>query len=57
MNSLSLLLSLVFAAMLIALAAGWLMRQTLFNLSAISVQGDTSHNNAVTLRAPTLHHT
>ena len=56
MNSLSLLLSLVFAAMLMALAAGWLMRQTLFNLSAISVQGDTSHNNAVTLRANVASH-
>ena len=51
MNSLSLLFSLVFAGMLLALAAAWLMRVPLFNLSAISVQGDTSHNNAVTLRA------
>lgn len=51
MNMLSLLFSLVFAAMLLALALAWLMRQPLFNLSAISVQGDVSHNNAVTLRA------
>ena len=51
MNSLSLVFSLVFGAMLLALAVAWLMRQPLFNLSAISVQGDLSHNNAVTLRA------
>lgn len=51
MNSLSLLFILVFVAMLFALAVAWLMRQPLFNLSAISVQGDLTHNNAVTLRA------
>ena len=51
MNGLSSLFTLAFMAMLFALAVAWLMRQPLFNLSAISVQGDSSHNNAVTLRA------
>jgi cell division protein FtsQ len=51
MNALTVTFSLVFLAMLIALAVSWLMRQSLFNLSAIVVQGDVSHNNAVTLRA------
>ena len=51
MNALSTLLGLAFAAMVLALGGSWLMRQSLFNLRAISVQGDVSHNNAVTLRA------
>ena len=51
MNTLSMLLAGVFAAMALALAVAWLMRQPLFNLSAIQVQGDLAHNNAVTLRA------
>jgi cell division protein FtsQ len=51
MNTLSVTLGLVFAAMVLALAMAWLMRQSLFNLSAIHVQGDLTHNNAVTLRA------
>ena len=51
MNALSTLLGLAFVAMVLALGGSWLMRQSLFNLRAISVQGDVSHNNAVTLRA------
>ena len=51
MNALSTLLGLAFAAMVLALGGSWLVRQSLFNLHAISVQGDVSHNNAVTLRA------
>ncbi|MFC5520495.1 cell division protein FtsQ/DivIB [Polaromonas jejuensis] len=51
MNTLSVILGLVFAAMVLALAVTWLMRQSLFNLNAIRVQGDLAHNNAVTLRA------
>ena len=51
MNLLSLVFGLVFSAMLLALAVAWLMRQSLFNLSAITVHGDVSHNNALTLRA------
>ena len=51
MNTFSVILGLVFAAMVLALAVAWLMRQSLFSLSAIHVQGDLTHNNAVTLRA------
>ncbi|MGA8783983.1 MAG: cell division protein FtsQ/DivIB [Polaromonas sp.] len=51
MNTFTVVLGLVFAVMVLALAATWLMRQSLFNLNAIQVQGDLTHNNAVTLRA------
>ena len=51
MNALSLSFGLVFVLMVLALVTAWLMRQPLFSLSAISVQGDVTHNNAVTLRA------
>jgi cell division protein FtsQ len=51
MNTLSAMLGVVFAVMVLAVAVAWLMRQPLFNLSAIHVQGDLTHNNAVTLRA------
>lgn len=42
---------LVFGFIGLVLAGAWLMRQPLFSLSAISVNGDVTHNNAVTLRA------
>ncbi|MGH6639565.1 MAG: cell division protein FtsQ/DivIB [Polaromonas sp.] len=51
MNTFAVALGLVFAVMVLALALAWLMRQSLFNLGAIHVQGDSTHNNAVTLRA------
>lgn len=51
MNTFSVVLGLAFAVMLVALGVAWLMRQSLFSLSAIRVQGDLTHNNAVTLRA------
>lgn len=51
MNAVSAVFCLIFAAMVLALLVAWLMRQPLFSLSAISVQGDVAHNNAVTLRA------
>ena len=51
MNTLTRLLGLVLALMALALVVSWLMRQPAFNLSAIAVHGDVSHNNAVTLRA------
>ena len=51
MNGLSTLLGLAFVAMVLTLVGSWLVRQSLFNLSAISVRGDINHNNAVTLRA------
>lgn len=51
MNALSLAFGVVFVLMVLALGVAWLMRQPLFGLSAISVRGDVTHNNAVTLRA------
>jgi cell division protein FtsQ len=51
MNTVSVLLGLVFAVMVLALGVAWLMRQPAFNLNAIRVGGDLAHNNAVTLRA------
>ena len=51
MNALSTLLALAFGAMVLALGISWLVRHSLLDLSAISVQGDVSHNNAATLRA------
>ena len=51
MNTLSVLLGLVFAAMVLGLGVAWLIRQPVFNLSTIRVGGDLTHNNAVTLRA------
>ena len=55
MNTLTVVLGVVLAGMVLALAVAWLMRQSLFNLSAIRVQGDVAHNNAVTLRANVAH--
>jgi cell division protein FtsQ len=51
MNTVSVLLGLMFGAMVLALGMAWLVRQPAFNLSAIRVGGDLTHNNAVTLRA------
>jgi cell division protein FtsQ len=51
MNTFSVVLGLAFAAMLVAVGVTWVLRQSLFSLSAIRVQGDLAHNNAVTLRA------
>lgn len=51
MNLVTLLCSLAFAVMAVAVMVSWLMRQSLFSLSVITVQGDVTHNNALTLRA------
>ena len=51
MNTVSVVLGLGFAAMVLALGGQWLMRQPMFNLSAIRVGGDLMHNSAVILRA------
>lgn len=51
MNTVSVFLGVVFGAMLLALVMAWLVRQPAFNLSAIRVGGELTHNNAVTLRA------
>ncbi|MDQ3060401.1 MAG: cell division protein FtsQ/DivIB [Pseudomonadota bacterium] len=51
MNTLSVVLGGVFAGMMLALAGSWLLRQPVFFLTSIRVQGELTHNNAVTLRA------
>lgn len=51
MNAVSTAFGWVFVLMLLAMAMSWLQRLPLFSLSAIAVQGDVVHNNAVTLRA------
>ena len=51
MNAVSAAFGWVFAISVFVLALSWLERLPLFNLSAIAVQGDVVHNNAVTLRA------
>ena len=51
MNAVSTAFAWLFALMGLVLVVSWLQRLPLFNLSAIIVQGDVTHNNAVTLRA------
>lgn len=51
MNLASAVFVAVFSAMVVALGASWLMRQSFFNIKAIEVQGDVQHNSAATLRA------
>lgn len=51
MNGMSMAFASLFVLMGLLVAASWLLKQPIFNLSAISVQGDVTHNNAVTLRA------
>ena len=51
MNALAMVFALVFSLMVLGLVVAWLMRQPLFDLGGISVQGDVKHNNAATLRA------
>ncbi len=51
MNGLSLLLAAVFALLMLALAAQWLLHRPLFGLRAIQVDNELGRNNAVTLRA------
>jgi cell division protein FtsQ len=51
MNAVSTAFGWVFVLLLLAIAMSWLQNLSLFKLSAIAVQGDVAHNNAVTLRA------
>ena len=51
MNGMSMAFGLLFVVMALALLISWLFRQPIFNLSTITVRGDVTHNNAVTLRA------
>ncbi|WP_399680829.1 cell division protein FtsQ/DivIB [Xenophilus sp.] len=51
MNVLATLLFALFGVMLLAAGAWWVLRQPFFPLAGIKVDGDVTHNNAVTLRA------
>jgi cell division protein FtsQ len=51
MNTLATTLVLVFAALVLALSALWLLQLPLFGLRAIRIDNELAHNNAVTLRA------
>ena len=51
MNGMSMAFGWLFIGMALVLLISWLFRQPIFNLSAIMVRGDVTHNNAVTLRA------
>lgn len=51
MNAVSMAFGLLFVLMALALLISWLFRQPMFNLAAITIRGDVTHNNAVTLRA------
>jgi cell division protein FtsQ len=51
MNGMSMVFGVLFVLMALAILGSWLFRQPIFNLSAITVRGDVTHNNAVTLRA------
>jgi cell division protein FtsQ len=51
MNRLALILVLVFAGLMLAMAARWVAMQPAFSLRAIRIDNELAHNNAVTLRA------
>ncbi|MBT0569963.1 cell division protein FtsQ/DivIB [Curvibacter sp. CHRR-16] len=51
MNATAALLVLVFAGLCVVAAGRYVVGLPLFRLQGISVEGDTNHNNAVTLRA------
>ncbi|MCY7370310.1 MAG: cell division protein FtsQ/DivIB [Polaromonas sp.] len=51
MNAASTIFVTVFSLMVIALLVSWLMRQSLFDITAIEVQGDLQHNSPANLRA------
>jgi cell division protein FtsQ len=51
MNGMSMAFGLLFLLMGLLLLTSWLLRQPIFTLNAITVHGDVTHNNAVTLRA------
>lgn len=51
MNVLATLVFALFALMLLAAGGWWVLRQPFFPLAGIKVDGEVTHNNAVTLRA------
>lgn len=51
MNVVATLVFVLFALMLLAAGAWWVLRQPFFPIGGIKVDGEVTHNNAVTLRA------
>jgi cell division protein FtsQ len=51
MNIAASVLFTIFAAVLLSAGGWWALRHPLFAIAGITVQGDTAHNSAVTLRA------
>jgi cell division protein FtsQ len=51
MNTTAVVLLLTFVALAVGSTARWLARSPAFDIQGISVSGDVSHNNALTLRA------
>lgn len=51
MNMVATLVFALFGLMLLAAGAWWVLRQPFFPLAAIKVDGEVTHNNALTLRA------
>jgi cell division protein FtsQ len=51
MNAGTLMLALIFCALVVWMATAWALRHSVFAIGSISVQGDVQHNNEVTLRA------
>jgi cell division protein FtsQ len=51
MNIIATVMFALVAVMLLASGAWWVLRQPFFPIAAIKVDGDVTHNNAVTLRA------
>lgn len=51
MNMTAALLTVVFVLLILSGGAWWLLRHPVFSIQAITVQGDVTRNNAVTLRA------
>ncbi len=51
MNALTAVLLALFAVAVLTLVMMWLLRQPLFGLTAIRIENELQHNNAVTLRA------
>jgi cell division protein FtsQ len=54
MNATASVLFLVFGLLALGALAGWVSNHALFSIRAITIVGDVSHNNAVTLRANVL---
>lgn len=55
MNRLASVLFMVFALLVLGLAAGWLVRHPVFAIRGMVVTGEVTHNNVATLQANVMH--